>query len=73
MHKNFGKKLMKSEGLVLDDSSTKGEVQFLAVKNSRLRSWDFEVDKHKQHIKISKKTQEMRKNTKNTKKREKTQ
>ena len=34
MHKNFGKKLMKSEGLVLDDRSTQGKVQFLVVKNS---------------------------------------
>ena len=32
MYKNFGKKLMKREGLVLDDRSTSGEFQFLAVK-----------------------------------------
>ena len=38
--KNFGKKLMKNEGLVLDDRSTTGEVQFLAVKISSLRSWE---------------------------------
>ena len=38
MHKNFDKKLMKSKGVVLDNRSTKGEVQFLAVKISSLRS-----------------------------------
>ena len=32
--------------------ATKGEVQFFALKNySRLRSWEYEVFNHKQHIK----------------------
>ena len=32
MHKKFDKKLMKSEGLVLENTLTTGKVQFLVVK-----------------------------------------
>ena len=59
---------MESEGLVLDDRSTTGEVQFLGVKISSLRSWECAIVNQKQHIKT-----QTHENTKNTKRHEKTQ